>query len=259
MVGTMAHVVADENSIYVILDGNQIEFDVEPMLIGGRTMVPLRAIFEALGATVLWDEATRTVSAYNEAYYVKATIDKQDMYVNGQVRQMDIAPMIIEGRTLVPARFVAEAFNCQVDWDGAKKTVFISSREIDYNNLEQKTEETIVVEKVPDVQEEQVDNSTTYDKYYPGTNVPDYTAVTGIEIKNVYQESDGAIYQYPHTKFGKYYEAVDYMGHLASCGWSEYDKKNDNEHITWYYVNGSTMIGISYYAKYDEVWISLTN
>ena len=86
MVGTMVYAVAEENSINVILDGNQIEFDVEPMLIGGRTMVPLRAIFEALGATVLWDEATKTVSAYNEAYYVKATIDNRDMYVNGQAR-----------------------------------------------------------------------------------------------------------------------------------------------------------------------------
>ena len=155
MVGTLVHVSAEENSIKVILDGNQIEFDVEPLLVGGRTMVPLRAIFEALGATVLWDGETRTVTAYNDAYYVKATIDKQDMYVNGEARQMDIAPMIVEERTLVPVRFVAEAFNCQVDWDGTNKMVSISSREIDYNSLEKTTE----IEKKPDVQEEKISNT----------------------------------------------------------------------------------------------------
>lgn len=260
MVGAMVPAKAEENSIKVVLDGRQLSFDVEPMLIGGRTMVPLRAIFEALGATVLWDETTKTVSAYNEAYYVKATIDKQDMYVNGQVRKMDIAPMIIDERTLVPARFVAEAFNCQVDWNGDNKTVSILSREIDYNNLEQKNDETTKIEKEPDVQKEKVEKTTTYSKYYPGTNVPDYTAVTGVELKDIYQNDESVIYQYRHTESGKYSEVVDYMGYLIeSCGWSSLKTDDKDGHITWYYSKGTDLIGVAYYAQYNEIWIAIPN
>ncbi len=126
-----------QDDIKVFVDRAQITFDVPPQLIGGRTMVPLRAIFEAIGAEVSWDGPTKTVTAYNEAYQVKATIGDNTMYVNGNPRQMDIAPMVVNDRTLVPARFVAEAFNCDVNWDGNTKTVFITTKEVDYSQLEQ--------------------------------------------------------------------------------------------------------------------------
>ena len=100
-------------------------------------MVPLRAIFEALGATVNWDETTKTVTAYNEISVVKCTIGNNTMYVNNVAKAIDVAPMIIEGRTLVPARFVAEGFNCDVRWDAEKMTVYIISKSIDYSKVEQ--------------------------------------------------------------------------------------------------------------------------
>lgn len=124
------------NNIKVKLDGKNISFDTEPCLIGGRTMVPLRAIFEALGATVDWDDETQTVTSYNEAYLVKCSIGKNEMSVNNQTKIMDIAPMIIDGRTLVPARFVAEAFACKVEWDAENSTVNITSSAIDYSKIE---------------------------------------------------------------------------------------------------------------------------
>lgn len=132
---------ADE-TVKVFVDDVQIKFDVNPRLIGGRTMVPLRAIFEALGATVEWDDSTKTVTAYNEAYLVKATIGQTTMTVNNEPKQMDVAPMVIDNRTLVPARFVAEAFNCDVEWDGNTKTVDITTKEIDYKELEKDTPAT---------------------------------------------------------------------------------------------------------------------
>lgn len=125
------------NDIQVFVDKEKVFFDVAPRLIGGRTMVPLRAIFEALGAEVIWDESSRTVTAYNEAYLVEATIDKKTMYVNNEEKIMDIAPMIINDRTLVPARFVAEAFNCNVVWSAEDFCVYITSNPIDYAKLEQ--------------------------------------------------------------------------------------------------------------------------
>lgn len=69
-------VFANEN-VTVKLNGTTLDFDVQPQLIGGRTMVPMRKIFESLGAVVTWDENTSTVTAYNEFYLVKTTILKK--------------------------------------------------------------------------------------------------------------------------------------------------------------------------------------
>lgn len=140
LITSIVPVMAATDEIKVKLDGTYIEFDTKPCLIGGRTMVPLRAIFEALGATVSWDESTQTVTSYNEAYLVKCAINKNEMYVNNEEKIMDIAPMIVDGRTLVPARFVAEAFACEVDWDANSRTVNITSSEIDYSQMEKGTE-----------------------------------------------------------------------------------------------------------------------
>ena len=127
------------SGITVKLDGNPLTFDVQPQLIGGRTMVPLRVIFESLGAMVEWDDSTKTVTAYNEFYVVNATIGSNTMIVNGEQRQIDVPPMIVDSRTLVPARFVAEAFNCNVEWDGNSKTVYITSGKNDYSQVEKDT------------------------------------------------------------------------------------------------------------------------
>jgi len=116
-----------ENNITVQLDGKTLNFDVQPQLIGGRTMVPLRTIFESLGATVDWNNDTKTVTAFNELYYVQATINDYNMKVNGETKTLDIPPLLVDGRTLVPARFVAEAFGAKVDWDAKTSTVYIQS------------------------------------------------------------------------------------------------------------------------------------
>lgn len=120
-------IVFAENNITVQLDGKTLNFDVEPQLIGGRTMVPLRMIFESMGATVDWNNDTRTVTAFNKDYYVQATINDSNMKVNGETKALDIPPLLVGGRTLVPARFVAEAFGAKVDWDGKTSTVYIKS------------------------------------------------------------------------------------------------------------------------------------
>lgn len=126
-IGTVS-VVANMDVI-VKLDGEILQFDVAPCLISDRTMVPLRAIFEALGATVEWNDETKTVTAYNEEANVKCTIGSNAMYVNEVEKIIDVAPMIVESRTLVPVRFIAESFNCGVSWDGNTKTVYIISEE----------------------------------------------------------------------------------------------------------------------------------
>lgn len=132
---TMTSVFAAD--IRVAIDEEYIDFDVPPQMINSRTMVPLRAIFEALGAEVFWDGDTRTVTATKDEVIVVATIGNTTMYVDDEVKTMDIAPMIIENRTLVPVRFVAEAFGCEVEWDGDNRIVNITSEEANFYYADQ--------------------------------------------------------------------------------------------------------------------------
>lgn len=133
MISVIISTVAFANSeIKVAIDGEYVEFDVQPQLINDRTMVPLRAIFEALGAEVDWDNDTQTVIAMKDDVTVTATIGSTKMYIDDEEKTMDVAPMLIGGRTLVPVRFVAEAFDCDVDWDGDNSIVYIASLEEDF-------------------------------------------------------------------------------------------------------------------------------
>ncbi|MBT9154349.1 MAG: Oligopeptide-binding protein AppA [Firmicutes bacterium] len=101
-----------------LINNVPLQFDVPPVILQGRALVPMRAIFEALGATVHWDEATKTVTAYRRESAVVLTIGSRTAWVNGPVSTLDVAPSIVAGRTLVPLRFVAEALGAEVGWDG---------------------------------------------------------------------------------------------------------------------------------------------
>lgn len=107
-------------------DGQKINFDIPPQTINGRTMVPIRAIFEAMGANVAWDEATNTSTSTKDSTTVKMTLNSTTEYINGVAAEMDVTPVVIDGRTLAPARYVAEAFGYIVKWDEPTKSVLIS-------------------------------------------------------------------------------------------------------------------------------------
>lgn len=113
------------SDIKVMLDGEYISFDVQPRLIDDRTMVPMRGIFEELGATVNWDAATQTVVVQTEETIVSCTIGKKELIINGVKKAIDAAPCIVLGRTLVPIRFISEAMNCTVSWNYQTRTVLI--------------------------------------------------------------------------------------------------------------------------------------
>jgi competence protein ComEC len=111
----------------ILLDGTELSFDVSPVIEQGRTLVPLRAIFEALGAEVGWDNATRTVTAIRGQTTVRLTIGLKIAYKNGAPVTLDVPAKIVSGRTLVPLRFVSESLDCKVDWDAKTQTVTITS------------------------------------------------------------------------------------------------------------------------------------
>lgn len=113
--------------VKVVLNGKPLVFDVQPAVVKGRTMVPMRAIFEELGAIVNWDGDNEIVTAVKGMDVVKAAIGDENIQINGDYKEMDIAPFVENGRTLVPVRFISEAFGCDVVWDGATNTVNITT------------------------------------------------------------------------------------------------------------------------------------
>lgn len=118
-------VVAAAGDIRVLLFGEPLTLDQPPLLLGGRTMVPLRAIFEALDASVEWDGTAGRVTAQKGATSVQLTIGSATAYIDGKPLTLDQPGTVVNGRTLVPLRFVGEAFGMDVGWDEEQRTVSI--------------------------------------------------------------------------------------------------------------------------------------
>lgn len=118
-------ITVEDNPISVKLNGKDIAFDQPPVILDGRTLVPLRAIFEALSATVEWDGATGTITSVRGDTTVVMQVGSSSFTVNGEEKQLDVPAQIVGGRTMVPARAVAESFDLQVGWDAATRTVTI--------------------------------------------------------------------------------------------------------------------------------------
>lgn len=130
-------VMADD-SVNVLINGNSLvipENDVAPFIEDDRTLVPMRAIFEALGAAVEWDDEKRTVISYDPVSDVSVTmqIDSNRMFVGETEVTLDVPARIVNNRTVVPVRAIAEGMNSVVGWDEATRTVTV---EKDLNNPE---------------------------------------------------------------------------------------------------------------------------
>lgn len=121
---------AQEDQISVIVDGTAVHFDVPPVISQNRVLVPMRAIFEALGATVQWYGDTRTVIGKKGNQIITLRIGSTDATVNGQHKTLDVAATIINNRTLVPTRFVSESLGAEVSWNGSTRTVTINDSDI---------------------------------------------------------------------------------------------------------------------------------
>jgi len=111
----------------VTLDGKQMSFDVPAIIENNTTLVPLRAIFESLGATVEWNDQTQTVTAIKTGTQIKLTLGQATAYKNGSPVSLAVPAKSINNRTMVPLRFVSEALGAQVNWDGYTQTITILS------------------------------------------------------------------------------------------------------------------------------------
>lgn len=116
-----------QGAVRVFVDGDPVAFDQPPVIQGSRVLVPLRGIFEKMGATVEWRAASRTVLAASGSTLVELQIGSRIARVNGSPVTLDVPAMIIRGRTLVPLRFISESLGAGVQWDAASRTVLIFS------------------------------------------------------------------------------------------------------------------------------------
>ena len=116
------------NQVTVLVDGQRVHFpDVQPSIQAGRTMVPLRGVFERMGFTINWDGDTSTATMQDGITVVTVTQGDPFIVVNDARRFGDVSPQIIDGRFMLPLRLVAEATGATVDWDGATNTVLITT------------------------------------------------------------------------------------------------------------------------------------
>ncbi|MDQ2085086.1 stalk domain-containing protein [Herbivorax sp. ANBcel31] len=122
--------------IKVELNGIQLKFDQPPIIKQGRTLVPFRAIFEELGAKVEWDAENRSAIGYKYNTKIELPIDSKKAMVNNREVILDVPATIINGRTLVPVRFVSEEFGLKVGWDKTTRTVIIDDYELIISELE---------------------------------------------------------------------------------------------------------------------------
>lgn len=107
-----------QRDVKVFVGGTDIEPVVAPIIIKGRVMLPVRAVFEAIKAKVSYDAAERKVTAIKKDITVEFVIDSKVMTINGEEKEIDVPATIVNGRTLVPLRACAEAFNLDVAWNG---------------------------------------------------------------------------------------------------------------------------------------------
>lgn len=116
----------------VTIDDAPLAFDVPPAIIEGRTLVPLRAIFQSLGADVKWDPETQIITANRHDKSIILQLGNKSAVINGQQVTLDVPPQSISGRTMVPARIIAEALGAGVLWEESSRAVLINSN-LPYN------------------------------------------------------------------------------------------------------------------------------
>lgn len=134
--------VFGEAMVNVYVNNEKVEFDVNPVIENGRTLVPLRGVFEKLGANVDWNKNIQEVvikDAYNE---IEMILGKDKVMVNGEIMDIDVPTKMINSRTFAPLRFISENMGHEVKWDQNTSSVYITK-----NNSPKQSENLVLTVK----------------------------------------------------------------------------------------------------------------
>lgn len=148
LLSSMAVPISANDEIKLVAFGSRVECDQPPVVVEGRTLVPLRAAAEAVGAEVNWNGETKTVHIKSSSSRLQLTIGADQMALINEAENnsvslipLDVSAQIINDRTMLPVRAVAEGLKLNVDWDADTKTVSISAN--DDSSLEDNAENSI--------------------------------------------------------------------------------------------------------------------
>ncbi|XEC95253.1 stalk domain-containing protein [Paenibacillus tarimensis] len=121
--------IRDSDPIQVIMDGQEVQFRVPPIIMSGATYVEFRPLFEKMGFEIKWDGKARSISGTKGSKTIKLTIGKKEMILNGQTVKTNQTPIIRYGSTYVPLRLIGEAADRVVTWNKQTRTVFIRPKD----------------------------------------------------------------------------------------------------------------------------------
>ena len=210
-----------DGGIRVTLNGETLTFDVPPQLIDNRTMVPLRKIFEAMGAVVDWNNDSQTVTATKGNERVIATINSKNVYISGDTKTLDVPPMVVDGRTLVPVRFVAESFGANVTWDEGTRTVIINTA---------------------------WDGTGDVPCYSTDPDVPDFGKIVGVNVNYSNVDDKGSLYDYSLETLSPD-DTKRYVAILAEQGFEPYAAWED----MYVYKKGDRSIMITFFMSLKKI------
>ena len=125
-------VLADAQGISANVNGRHVSFqDVQPLMMSGHVMVPVRGIFEMMDVQMNWDEGAQTLTANQGPNNIRLTINSAYATVNDKQVYLDAPVRMVRGRTMVPLRFLSESLGATVDWVGVSRTVEINTKHVD--------------------------------------------------------------------------------------------------------------------------------
>ena len=126
------------SEISVILDGTPLQFDVAPIIVSGRTLVPIRKIFETMDYDIEWDEQNQQIVATKCDLSIQIVIGNPVAVLSNRdfAVELDVPAQVIDGRTMIPLRFVSECLGYDVLWHEETQTALIYSRIPPYENSE---------------------------------------------------------------------------------------------------------------------------
>lgn len=123
--------------------GMNMKFDVPPVIKEGRTLIPIRAIMNGLGAEVQWDQETNTVTITRDDVAIVINLTTGETTVGGESITLDVPAQVISNRTFVPLRFVAQTLGEKVDYDEESGEIDIGEdSEEDINDEDGEAEDT---------------------------------------------------------------------------------------------------------------------
>lgn len=118
------------STLYVKVGDTFLGFDTEPVLEDDRTLIPLRYMFEFMGAQVSWNQESKTATVAKEGISIDVTIDNTIAYVNGEAFELDVPPRLIHDRTMIPLRFLTEKLGYHVEWEEETDVITVTERSV---------------------------------------------------------------------------------------------------------------------------------